>query len=350
MANTVQVGAEPPHATVVLPTHGRRRSLLRVLRALAQQDADAGSFEVVVICDGDVDGSAKACRALDPHLPYAMRVVEQHNQGPAAARNRGVEAARAPLIIFIDDDVVPDTGVIAIHLEAHRGHDRRITIGPLLPPPDTRLNAWGEWEERVLCRQYADMIAGRFSPTWRQFYTGNAAVLKRHVLEAGGFDPSYRRAEDVELAQRLSERGLEFVFVPRARGWHYVRRSFASWHAIPAAYGSADVSMARATNPRMLAIVAEQYRLRHGAVRVLSHLCIGRPALLRPADGLFSALARLANTSGMTPLGTLSCSLLFNLNYYQSVASSLGGRDVFRRLLSGGEAADLLRYTADDAS
>src|SRR6516225_3786923 len=70
----------PLAATVVMPTHGRRDSLLRVLRALAQQTVLAGTFEVVVICDGDVDGSVAACQALAPSLPYPVRVLEQANQ------------------------------------------------------------------------------------------------------------------------------------------------------------------------------------------------------------------------------------------------------------------------------
>src|SRR5690242_19507618 len=95
-------------ASVVLPTHGRRASLLRVLRALGRQSAPANTFEVLVICDGDVDGSAQACRELAAELPFELRVLEQANQGPAAARNNGVAAAQSPLIIFIDDDVLPD--------------------------------------------------------------------------------------------------------------------------------------------------------------------------------------------------------------------------------------------------
>ncbi|HVA89337.1 MAG TPA: glycosyltransferase family A protein, partial [Chloroflexota bacterium] len=53
-----------PIASVVLPTHGRRASLVRVLNALAEQRITSGAFEVVVVCDGDTDGSVAACRVL----------------------------------------------------------------------------------------------------------------------------------------------------------------------------------------------------------------------------------------------------------------------------------------------
>ncbi len=328
-------------ASVVLPTHGRRASLLRVLRALSRQSIPATAFEVVVVCDGDVDGSAAACRALVPELPYTLRVLEQPNQGPAAARNRGVAEAHAPLIVFLDDDVVPDEELLATHLRAQQGQDARVTLGPLLPPPDARLNAWGMWEERALCRQYGAMTAGRWQPTYRQFYTGNASILKRHVLDAGGFDPAFRRAEDVELARRLHDRGLHFVFLPDARGWHYVQRTFASWLRMSTAYGAADAAMARA-RPEVLDVIAKEYPNRHVLVRGITRLCVGRPAAVGVANALLGLLARGANVTHVTPLGNLACSLIFNLRYFDALAGALGGRAAFHSLLRDGSALSTL--------
>lgn len=330
--------------SVVLPTHGRRISLLRVLRALGRQSVPAGTFEALVICDGDVDGSAAACRALAPEMRYTLRVLEQDNQGPAAARNRGVAEARAPLIVFVDDDVVPDEGLIAAHLAAQEGQEQRVTIGPLLPPPGERLNAWGVWEERGLCRQYDDMVAGRWQATYRQFYTGNASVLKRHIVEASGFDPAFRRAEDVELALRLRDRGLRFVFLPQARGWHYVRRPFASWLRLPVAYGAADVAMARAGRPEVLEIVAREYRYRNWPVRAITRLCAGRPVAVRVAVALLGVLARGADKARVAAVGNLICGLLFNLLYFDSIATVLGGRTAFQALLRGQDIAALIRH------
>lgn len=322
-------------ASVVMPTHGRRRSLLRVLRSLGRQSAPADTFEVIVICDGDVDGSARACRELAADVPFALRVLEQPNQGPASARNNGVAAARAPLIIFLDDDVLPDEQLVAAHLRAQAGQDRRVTIGPLLPPPDVRLNAWGAWEERTLCRQYDDMMAGHYQATRFQFYTGNASVLKQHILDVGGFDPSFRRAEDVELALRLDEHGLHFVFLPEARGWHYVDRTFESWLRMPAAYGWADVRMARDGRPELLGRVAKHYRDRALPVRLITELCAGSAGMTRVAVTLLGLLARTADRTHITMLGNAACSLIFNLRYYDAVAGALGGRTTLLQLLQG---------------
>lgn len=328
--------------SVVLPTHGRRASLLRVLCALCHQSVPADSFEVLVICDGDIDGSAAACRALMPRLSYTLRVLEQDNQGPAAARNRGVEEARAPLIVFLDDDVVPDERLLAAHLDAQAGHDMRVTIGPLLPPPNYRMSIWGAWEERALCRQYDDMLAGRWQATHRQFYTGNAAVLKRHIVGAGGFDPAFRRAEDVELALRMRDRGLTFIFLPEARGWHYIQRTYASWLRVPTAYGAADVAMATAGHQGTLTEVACYFRQRNWPVRVLTRLCAGRPAA-RAVITVLGLLVRGANLATLDLVGNALCSLIFNLSYYHAFAHALGGRAAFVALLDGRDTATPVR-------
>jgi GT2 family glycosyltransferase len=330
---------------VVLPTHGRRASLLMVLRTLARQHVPAGTFEGVVICDGDVDGSAVACEQLAPRLPYALRVISQPNQGPAAARNRGVREARAPLIIFIDDDVVPGEGLIAAHLAAHAQDDTIITIGPLLPPADARLRIWAAWEERTLCRQYAAITEGRWPPTYRQFYTGNAAVRASHILEAGGFDASYRRAEDVELALRLHERGLRFRFLPEAKGWHYISRSFAAWLGVPAAYGSADVAMARADRPHVFRIIAGEYHDRRRMIRLLAQLCAGRPLAMSGMVATAGVLLRIADALRSESLGYATCSLIFNARYYHGVAEAMGGREAFLHLLRGWAA--IVRAASD---
>jgi GT2 family glycosyltransferase len=322
-----------PAATVVMPTHGRRDSLLRVLRALARQTAPAGTFEVVVICDGDVDGSAAACQALA--LPYSLRVLAQENQGPAAARNRGVAAATAPLIIFLDDDVVPDPALIATHLAAQAGRECLVTLGPLLPPPGVRLNAWGEWEERTLLRQYAAMEAGHWQPTYRQFYTGNASVRKRDIVAAGGFDPRFRRAEDIDLALRLADQGAEFTFLPAARGWHYVHRTFASWLKMPDAYGRADVAMAAAGRQFILTIVAQEFPKRNRVLRQIVWASVGRPHLSGALLGALGALTRTSSALRLRAPGRALCSFVFNLSYYDGLAMALGGRAAFQRLARG---------------
>src|SRR5687768_17413192 len=152
----------------------------------------------------------------------------------------------------------------------------------MLTPPDfeAQMAPWVQWEQAMLVKQYEDMANGRWLPTARQFYTGNTSLARRHLLEAGGFDPTFRRAEDVELAYRLAAHGLRFVFNPQAIGHHYAERTFASWLAIPYAYGRNDVIFSRDKGQSwLLPTLLYEFRQRRPLIRALTRLCLDRPHL-----------------------------------------------------------------------
>ena len=90
----------PPTVSVVIPTHNRRKLVLRTIHSvLAQESLD---FEVLVVDDGSTDGTTDAIRLLnDP------RVTVLRNDQPirvAAARNMGADAATGAWIALLDDD------------------------------------------------------------------------------------------------------------------------------------------------------------------------------------------------------------------------------------------------------
>jgi len=88
-----------PTFSVIVPLYNKRRAIGRAVRSvLSQSFAD---FELIVVDDGSTDDSLSVVWAIeDPRLT----VVEQVNQGPGAARNRGAALARGELLAFLDGD------------------------------------------------------------------------------------------------------------------------------------------------------------------------------------------------------------------------------------------------------
>jgi GT2 family glycosyltransferase len=334
-------GCKSPRVSVVLPTHNRLDRLRQVLGALERQDYSASCFEVVVVSDGSSDGTNDYLRSKPTSLAL-VPVILEGNRGPAAARNYGLVRARGEIVLFVDDDVVPSTRLLSEHVAVHEEHEDAVVIGPMLTPLDFRPQPWVRWMHDRLAEQYESMVEGKWRPTARQFYTGNASVPRRRLIESGGFDPSFTRAEDVELAYRLAENGLSFVFNPKAIGYHYEERTFASWMAIPYAYGRNDVTLSHENGQRwLLDTVPEEFRTRHPIHRFMVYMCLGRTLSRSLAVGGFRLVGQMGRWLGFAALQRLAYSSIFNLRYYQGVADGLGGRRPFFSFFGARQATPL---------
>jgi len=187
------------------------------VQALARQQG-AGQFEVIVVVDGSTDGTAEALRELETSFP--LTVIEQDNRGRAAACNRGVAGAQGELILFLDDDMEADPGLLAQHDRSHRG-GADVVIGHVPLHPESRpgflSKAVGEWAERraaSLREQGGELEIG-------DLLTGQMSIRREVFIAVGGFDTSFTRngeygGEDLDLGRRLRNSGCRIVFDPEA--------------------------------------------------------------------------------------------------------------------------------------
>jgi GT2 family glycosyltransferase len=318
----------------VMPTHQRRRSLQRTLTALADQDYPRDRMELIVVCDGCTDGSAQMVRDL--RLAFDNVVIEQPNAGPAAARNSALSVARGPYVLFLDDDVVAQPGLLMEHARAQSDAPDSVVIGALLPPPRSK-SPWVAWELETVVRQYDAMERGEYRAGPRQFYTGNASAPLEPILAAGGFDAGFRRGEDVELAFRLQRRGLRFVFRRSAAGLHLADRTYSSWLNAAFEYGRNDVIMGgQRGRPDMLQAIAGEFHERNRLTRRLISWTLRRPRAAQVLAGPAAAGARLAHVTGGSRLSYPICSSLFNVRYWSGVAFELGSPQAARQLIELG--------------
>ncbi|MBV8082166.1 MAG: glycosyltransferase [Candidatus Eremiobacteraeota bacterium] len=190
-----------PEASVVIATRDRAAALSACLAALADQTA-AGRFEVIVVDNGSSDDTAGVVAAAGP---LATRVfVADPNRGKA--RNAGIAKARAPLVIFCDDDTLAPHGFVAAHLAAHGGASDRVVSGPIINVPDAQ--------------HLAPVSAANYSRAF--FCTCNVSASKAALDAAGGFDEAFDLYgwEDTDLGVRLRASGMRRVFAWDAYIYH----------------------------------------------------------------------------------------------------------------------------------
>lgn len=308
--------------SVVIPTFNRRERLERVLVALERQTTPCSEFELVVVDDGSSDGTTDALKSRT--TPYTLQALRQDNAGPARARNAGVAAAAGEIILFIDDDVEPVPELIAEHLRMHAAEPDIVVIGPLASLPHYD-QPWVAWEQAKVEAQYRAMERGDWAPGFRQFWTGNASLARRHILDAGGFDPTYLRAEDVELGVRLAERGLGFRFNPAARGLHFAERSLEAWERVHESYGRAEVEIFNKLGPdALLETLAANWQRLNPATRWLVKRCLGHPTRYSAARLVLRSHLQLAKQLRVQLMSEQVCSVLANLLYWDASVAALG--------------------------
>lgn len=185
-----------PLVTVVVAVHNGERFLRESLDSLYAQEYD--SVDVVFIDDGSTDGSAEIAKSYE-----GLRYIHQENAGLAAARNTGLAHARGEFLAYLDDDDI----LLPQKL--------RIQVEHLVEHPEIGC---------VLGRQEIMLEPGIEAPDWltRDTIYGDldgiplvSAMIRTEALRrVGGFDASYRFAEDRDLFVRLREHGIEIAVLP----------------------------------------------------------------------------------------------------------------------------------------
>lgn len=320
--------------SVVIPTYNRSDGLRRCLNSLAAQ-LRPPEFEVIVVDDGSTDSTPDLLASY--RLPFPLRTLRSERSGPAEARNRGAAVAEGEYLLFVDDDVVADPVLLAAHSTAQRQEDHAVIMGPMIAPQGARLSSWSRWEQDVVDKQYTAMASGQWRPTPRQFFTANASLPRPQFEAAGGFDPEFKRAEDVELGYRLRRLGLRFVFRRDAIVTHHPRRSLRAWWRIPHQYGVYDVRMWRDKGvDEVLEVIGREFQERHTVTRRVISLSAGGALRTRAIAAPAVGLGVIAGGAGLFRVARWCYSLAFNLLYYQGIGDELGSPPMFRSVLREG--------------
>jgi GT2 family glycosyltransferase len=202
--------------SVVIPTYNRLPILQQCLGALERQrlNAPISAYEVVVVDDGSTDATVAWLTSQADTLPH-VRLVRQEHGGPAEGRNRGVREARGDVIVFIDSDLVVTPTFLISHARQlehdwQRHGDRRcFTYGAVI----NTANFEDPTSEPHKLRDLS----------WAYFATGNVAIDRQLLEQAGLFDTAFRLYgwEDLELGERLRQLGTRLVRCPEAVGYHW---------------------------------------------------------------------------------------------------------------------------------
>jgi GT2 family glycosyltransferase len=208
-----------PEVTVVIPAYNAAGHIAGAVESVLRQDFDA--FDVVVVNDGSPDTDALE-QVLAPYRDR-IRYLVQPNGGPSAARNLGIASAGGEFVAFLDSD---DAWLPAF---------LSVMVGMLRQDPGlgaAYANAWIEDDAGVRLGTFMDSAPSSGPVTfmsllrWECSVITSGTVARRQALvDAGLFDPEFRRSEDFHLWSRLLHRGWRMTY---AREVLLVRRTHSA--------------------------------------------------------------------------------------------------------------------------
>jgi len=216
--------------TIVIPTLGRPEKLRRVLDRLDRQDAEARSFELIVVADA----KERDPEALDGTLAgrsFRAQRLQAPRPGASAARNLGWRTAGTRLILFLDDDVLPERSLISQHLAWHERYpeDEIGVLGLVRWAEELRVTPFMRWLEDGIQFDYR-RIKG-IEAGWGRFYTANVSVKRQMLERAGGFEEEALPFgyEDLDLALRMREVGFRLLYNRAAAAEHLHPMDLGFW-------------------------------------------------------------------------------------------------------------------------
>lgn len=193
---------------MVIPTFNAASVIGQQLKALSKQ-IDAPPFEVVVADNGSTDALVEVLHSCASLLPSIRRVDASRGRGVSVARNVGIEAARAELVLICDADDEVSPGWVAALTAGLVDH-------PLVSGPIETTELSGPSAGWVpIPRQTHELFQ-----TWggRTYGIGSSLGIRKAVwAEVGGFDETYPAgAEEIDFAWRAWDLGYRFGFAPNA--------------------------------------------------------------------------------------------------------------------------------------
>jgi len=189
-----------PSISVIMPLYNKRPYVRRAIESVRQQTMD--EWELIIIDDGSTDGSTSEIPADDKRI----RLLQQKNAGPGAARNYGIREARGEIITFLDADDVYYPHKLKEEMILLQNRKTRWMISAFDREKDNEVMPRGIYDIRG--NELKSPVLLVDNALFRLSMSGihiDGLCIHRHVLlDVGGFNEGMRCFEITELMIRCA--------------------------------------------------------------------------------------------------------------------------------------------------
>jgi GT2 family glycosyltransferase len=212
-----------PKISITIATWRRRDLLKTVIDAAERQTMPREDYEIIVCDSGSGDGTAELMADLMGRYSN-LRYIDLDVNTLAAKRNTGVHAARAEIVVFLDDDAVPSPGFVEGHWGAHVGKNNQVICGGVRFPQTwiARSNYFRFRDSRHLGPMRPEVDTNDIP--YHMIVVMNLSFRKEEILNRAGLvSEEFQRygGEDYEFGYRVARSGLKIRFAPEALAEHH---------------------------------------------------------------------------------------------------------------------------------
>jgi glycosyltransferase involved in cell wall biosynthesis len=230
---------QEPLFTVVIPAWNAAATIADAIDSVLIQTCQR--FEIVLVDDGSDDETIGVAQAA---AGARLRVVRQERRGVAAARNAGIDAARAGWVSFLDaDDLwLPDyLEEMRRRLEANPRLGLVFTDAWILDEPAGRIRRTPMMKPRRPTEHPPSDPAAFVELLLRGNFVYTSATVPKPVLErVGGYNAALTSSEDYDLWLRITSAGFAAAYAPGPLAVYRIRRGTLSSDPLEMARGELD--------------------------------------------------------------------------------------------------------------
>jgi len=194
---------------IIMPAYNASAFLAQAIESvLAQTLTD---FELIVVNDGSTDNTqaiAESFAARDPRV----KVHTQQNAGTAAALNRGIELAQGEWVFLMHADDLMHSNRLERQQAFIAGHPELSAVSSLVRHIDGKNRVIGRDNSLLTTPEAVDRLVR--ANELIAFNHPATALRKSAVLAVGGYRQAFWPAEDVDLWNRLVEKGYRILVQP----------------------------------------------------------------------------------------------------------------------------------------
>ncbi len=208
---------DPAGISIAIPTFGREQVLIESIRAvLALRPAPA---ELLVLDQTPQHETATRDALAAWDRSGAIRWIQLEQPSITGSMNLGLSMASQPIVLFLDDDIIPDPGLIAGHRSAYGAPDVWAVVGQVLQPQEQVIRAPVQRERGPLRRDLLFPFNSDLPCFVHNCIGCNLSVRRDRILSIGGFDENFVDVAyryETEFARRVWQRGGQVLFEPAA--------------------------------------------------------------------------------------------------------------------------------------